>query len=218
MTLDISLYGILDPQIARGRRLTDLASLAARGGASILQYRAKRTDTRAMIAEAREIHAALRGTGVPLLINDRVDVALAVGAEGVHLGQQDMHPADARAVLGQGAIIGATVKSLGDLEELAGTPINYACIGGVFATAHKDNPDPPLGIERFRVLRESARRSLGDIPVGAIAGVTADNAASLMEVGADGVAVIGSMFADEDVLRATALLAQTVARARAART
>ncbi|MCA3668308.1 MAG: thiamine phosphate synthase, partial [Methylobacterium sp.] len=110
MTLDITLYGIVDPQIARGRSLARLARTAADGGTTIIQYRAKEAVTRAMIAEARGIVAALSGTNVPLLINDRVDVALASGAQGVHLGREDMHPADARALLGPQAIIGATLK------------------------------------------------------------------------------------------------------------
>lgn len=200
--LDVTLYGLVDPQIAKGRSLAMLARQAAEGGATLIQYRAKETSTRAMIAEARAIVAALAGTAVPLLINDRVDVALASGAEGVHLGREDMHPADARALLGPQAIIGATVKNREDLLALRGQPVSYACIGGVFATSHKDNPDPPLGVEGFRQLRADARSLLGDLPVGAIAGITRENAASLMQAGADGVAVIGALFAGADPRRA----------------
>lgn len=202
MTLDLSLYGIVDPQIGRGRSLATLARAAADGGTTLIQYRAKAADTRAMIAEARAIVAALAGTDVPLLVNDRVDVALASGAQGVHLGREDMHPADARALLGPKAIIGATVKNRDDLLALRGQPIDYACIGGVFATSHKDNPDPPLGLDGFRALRAEARDLLGDLPVGAIAGITAANAGALIEAGADGVAVIGALFGGDDPLRA----------------
>lgn len=202
MTLDLSLYGIVDPQIGKGRSLATLARAAADGGTTLIQYRAKAADTRAMIAEARAIVAALAGTDVPLLVNDRVDVALASGAQGVHLGREDMHPADARALLGPKAIIGATVKNRDDLLALRGQPIDYACIGGVFATSHKDNPDPPLGLEGFRALRAEARDLLGDLPVGAIAGITAANAGALIEAGADGVAVIGALFGGDDPLRA----------------
>lgn len=208
MTVNIRLYGIIDPQIARGRCLAELARAAADGGATLLQYRAKETDTRAMIAQARAILAALAASGVPLLINDRVDVALASGAQGVHLGRQDMQPADARALLGPRAILGATVKTCDDLVALRGQPIDYACIGGVFATSHKDNPDPPLGLASYRALRAQAREVLGEIPVGAIAGIDAGNAGSLIGAGADGVAVIGALFAGCDPgLAARALLA-----------
>lgn len=198
MNVNIRLYGIIDPQVGKGRNLAALARAAADGGATLIQYRAKETETRGMITEARAIIAALTGTDVPLLINDRVDVAMASGAQGVHLGREDMHPADARAILGPKAIIGATVKNRDDLLVLRGQPIDYACIGGVFATAHKDNPDPPLGVKGFRALLSEARVLLGDLPVGAIAGITRENAGSLIEAGADGVAVIGALFAGDD--------------------
>jgi thiamine-phosphate pyrophosphorylase len=203
MTLDILLYGIVDPQIARGRPLADLAAAAAKGGATLIQYRAKDASTREMVREARAIRAALAGTGVPLLVNDRIDVALAAGAEGVHLGADDMELADARRLLGGEAIIGATLKHAGELPYLASARIDYACIGGVFATQHKDNADAPLGLDGYRRLREAARAALGGLPVGAIAGITAENAASVMAAGADGVAVIGAMFGSDDVEAAT---------------
>ncbi|MGL5447979.1 MAG: thiamine phosphate synthase [Rhabdaerophilum sp.] len=198
MTMNIRLYGIIDPQIGKGRSLAHLARAAVDGGATLIQYRAKGAETRAMVAEARAIVAALAGTDVPLLINDRVDVALASGAQGVHLGREDMHPSDARAILGSKAMIGATVKNRDDLLSLRGQPINYACIGGVFATSHKDNPDPPLGLEGFCALRTEARVLLGDLPVGAIAGISPENAGSLIRAGADGVAVIGALFGGND--------------------
>jgi thiamine-phosphate pyrophosphorylase len=199
MIPDISLYGIIDPQIARGRSLADLAGIAARSGMTLLQFRAKTMETRQMIAEARAIREALAGTGVPLLINDRVDVALAAGAEGVHIGREDMHPLDARRLLGHAAIIGATVKSSDDL---------------VFQTVHKDNSDPPLGVEGFRALRKEAAERLGNLPVGAIAGITAANVASLIAAGADGVAVIGALFGGDDIRGATEAMAAAIAAAR----
>jgi thiamine-phosphate pyrophosphorylase len=212
--LDIALYGIIDQQVARGRSLASLAGIAARAGMTLLQYRAKEADTRTMIAEARSIREALAGTGVPLLINDRVDVALAAGADGVHLGREDMTPEDARRLLGQAAIIGATVKSSDDLDALAGTLISYACIGGVFETTHKNNPDPPVGVDGFRRLRDKARTRLGDIPVGAIAGITLDNLADVIAAGADGVAVIGALFGESDVRASTLELATQIANVR----
>jgi thiamine-phosphate pyrophosphorylase len=206
MRLDLTLYAILDPQIARGRRLAGMARMAAEAGVTLLQLRAKEVETRAFIAEARGISAAIAGLGVPLLINDRVDVALAAGADGVHLGREDMAPADARALLGPDAIIGATIKNAADIAALAGQPIDYGCIGGVFATSHKDNPDPPVGLDGFKALRATARDALGSLPIGAIAGITADNAPTLMAAGADGVAVIGAVFGDDDIGAAVARL------------
>jgi len=212
MTLDILLYGIVDPQIARGRSLADLAAAAAKGGATLIQYRAKDASTREMVREAKAIHEALSGTGVPLLINDRIDVALAAGAEGVHLGADDMALADARRLLGEAAIIGATLKHAGELPYLASVRIDYACIGGVFATQHKDNADAALGLDGYRSLRKAARAALGELPISAIAGITAQNAASVMAAGADGIAVIGAMFGGDDVEGATQKLRAVLKR------
>lgn len=198
MKVDIRVYGLVDPQIGAGRSLAELARAAADGGATLIQLRAKEQSTREMVREAKAIHAALAGTNVPLLINDRVDVALASGAEGVHLGADDMELADARRLLGPDAIIGATLKNEGELPYLRTATIDYACIGGVFSTEHKVNADAPLGLAGLTVLRRAATRALGPLPIGAIAGINATNAASVIAAGADGVAVIGALFAGAD--------------------
>lgn len=195
---NIRLYGILDSQIARGAKLAELASAAVQGGVTILQYRAKEAGTAEMILEARLIIAAIAGSNVPLLINDRVDVALVSGAQGVHLGREDMAPADARRLLGRDAMIGATIKDAHDVRGLQGAPVDYGCIGGVFATSHKDNPDPPMGLEGLRRLRALCRETLPGLPIGAIAGIHAGNARDVIAAGADGIAVIGAIFADPD--------------------
>ncbi|WP_186417746.1 thiamine phosphate synthase [Bosea sp. CS1GBMeth4] len=202
MTVDITLYGIVDPQIANGRSMADMARAAVEGGATLIQFRAKAETTREMVREARAIRSALHGTNVPLLVNDRVDVALAAGADGVHLGADDMKLVDARRLLGPRAIIGATLKHEGELPELAAARIDYACIGGVFPTAHKDNADAPLGLDGLAALRRAAARALGTLPVGAIAGIDAGNAASVIAAGADGVAVIGALFGGGDIAAA----------------
>ncbi len=147
------------------------------------------------------------GGRVPLLVNDRVDLALAAGADGVHLGQSDMHPADARRLLGREAIIGLTVKTAAQADELYRLPIDYACIGGVFATSSKDNPDPPVGLDGLTRILFRARLARGQsLPVGAIAGIGLDNVAEVIAAGADGVAVISSLFKAESVAgRARAL-------------
>lgn len=201
--LDISIYGIIDPQIARGRSLADLARRAALSGATLLQYRAKDTGTAAMIADARSIVAALNGTGVPLLINDRIDVALAVGAQGVHVGRDDMAPVDARRLLRPNAIIGVTLKDEADIRAMDPQIVSYGCIGGVYQTAHKANPDAPVGVEGFARLRAYAQTRAPGMPIGAIAGITADNLGALVRAGADGVAVIGAIFDASDVEAST---------------
>lgn len=194
--VDLRLYGILDRAVLADRDLGQLAEQAVAGGVTLLQFRDKSGDTRAMIDAARHIRHALAGR-VPLLINDRVDVALASGAEGVHLGRDDMDPSDARALLGPNAVIGVTLKAERDLAALDPARVDYGCIGGVFATASKDNPDPPIGLDGLAVLRSKARVS--GLPVGAIAGIDEANAAACIGAGADGVALISALFLAPDV-------------------
>ena len=215
--VDLRLYGIVDPTRTRGRDLAALAKAAAAGGCTLIQYRDKEADTRALVARARAIKAALGGTGVPLLVNDRVDVALAAGADGVHLGQEDMQAADARRLLGPGAIIGVTVKTVAHADELYRLPVDYACIGGVFATASKPNPEPPIGLDGLSRVAFRARLAGGKLPVGAIAGIDDTNAASVIAAGADGIAVISAIFAAENVEAAARRLRRVVDATLAAR-
>ncbi len=198
--VDLSLYGIIDPERTRGRPLPDLVRAAVAGGCTLIQYRDKRGDGRGLVENARALKSALAGTGVPLLINDRVDVALAADADGVHLGQSDMHPADARRLLGRQAIIGLTLKTAEQADAMYRMPVDYACIGGVFATVSKDNPDPPIGLDGLARVAFRARLA-ASIPVGAIAGIDATNAGAVIASGADGVAVISALFMADDPTR-----------------
>jgi thiamine-phosphate pyrophosphorylase len=193
-TVDLRLYAIVDPERAGGRDLAELVRLVAAGGATLIQLRDKHGTTRAMIARARAIKAALAGSNVPLLINDRVDVALASGADGVHVGWDDMDAADARRLLGPRAIIGISIKTLGHVAHVPLGVLDYACIGGVFVTTSKDNRDPPVGLAGLRALSAAMRaRAAKDFPVGAIAGIDESNAADTIAAGADGVAVISAL-------------------------
>lgn len=210
MSLDYRLNPIIDGSLAGGGNLAAMAARAAAHGATLIQYRDKTAATRLMIDRARAIRAALAGSGVPLVVNDRVDVALAIQADGVHLGREDMDPATARALLGPQAIIGLTVKSTADAKAALAAPLNYACIGGVFETLSKDNPDPPLGLAGFAALRAHLRATRPDVPVGAIAGITPERARAVVAAGADGVAVIGAIFRAPDIASATAHLRAAV--------
>lgn len=195
---DIRLYALADASLGADR-LPELARIAAANGATIVQYRDKTAGTRAMIERARAIREALGGTGVPLLVNDRVDVALASGADGVHLGREDIAPDEARALLGPRAIIGATVKNQADAAAAAVPAVDYACIGGVFETLSKKNPDPPVGLEGLARLREMLWASRPDMPVGAIAGIDLARVPSVVAAGADGVALISALFGAADI-------------------
>lgn len=215
--VDLRLYGIVDPAGTAGRDLVALAQEAVAGGCTLIQYRDKHAETRLFIERTRALKAALQGTGVPLLINDRVDVALAAHADGVHLGQEDMHAADARRLLGRDAIVGITLKTAAQADELYRLPVDYACIGGVFATGSKLNPEPPIGLDGLSRVAFRARLAGGKIPVGAIAGIDHANAASVIAVGADGVAVISAIFGANDVKDAARRLRRAVDGALAAR-
>ena len=217
MKVDLSLYVLVDPAQARGRPLAEIAAAAARGGATLIQLRDKTGTTREMIEAVRAIVAALAGSGVPLLVNDRVDVALAAEADGVHLGREDMEPREARVLLGRGAIIGATVRSEAEVAALQPDATDYVCIGGVFATSSKDNPDPPLGVAGFARLAELSRAKAPGIPVGAIAGINERNAAEVIAAGADGVAIVSAVTSAADPEAAARNLREIVEAARAGR-
>jgi thiamine-phosphate pyrophosphorylase len=210
---DISLYGILDPERSRGRSLAELARLSVAGGVSLLQLRDKYGATRRMVETAREIKAAIRGLGVPLLVNDRVDVAMAAGADGVHLGQEDMAAEDARRLLGRDAIIGLTIKTIADVEAAPVSLIDYACIGGVFDTQSKANPDA-IGIAGWQACAGLMRIRAPGLPIGAIAGIDEANAADVMRAGADGVAIISALYMADDVEAASRRLSKVVREAR----
>ena len=203
MTIDYRLNALVDASLADIAPLPELAAVAARHGATIIQYRDKHATTRQMIEQALLIVEALKGTGVPLVINDRVDVALASGADGVHLGADDMDAHTARRLLGPAAIIGLTVKNLKDAERAATAPGDYACIGGVFETISKVNPDAPVGLDGFQHLRHHLKQARPDMPVGAIAGITLERVAPLIAAGADGVALISALFRAGDIAAAT---------------
>ena len=214
MKLDISLYVLVDPAVARGKPLAALAAAAARGGATLVQLRDKGGTTQRLIEEAVAIKRALRGFGVPLIVNDRADVALAAGADGIHLGRDDLDPATARRLLGPRAIIGVSVKNESDVGGLPLGAVDYACIGGVFATASKDNPDPPIGLAGFGRLHKLLRVRAPRLPVGAIAGINEENAAAVIRAGAEGIAVISAVIAADDAEAAARRLRALVDAAR----
>ncbi|WP_333631226.1 thiamine phosphate synthase [Agrobacterium cavarae] len=197
--IDYRLNAIVDASLSDIAPLAELAALAAHNGATIIQYRDKTASTRKMIDQARAIVEALKGTGVPLVINDRVDVAMATGADGVHLGADDMDADTARRLLGPDAIIGLTVKSMADARHVAQAPADYACIGGVFETTSKVNPDTPVGLAGLKQIRTYLRNERSDLPVGAIAGITLECVADVIAAGADGVALISALFRTDDV-------------------
>jgi thiamine-phosphate pyrophosphorylase len=215
--VDLRLYALVDPERTGGRDLADLARLVAQGGATLVQLRDKRSDTRSMVECARAIKAALAPFDVPLLINDRIDVALAAGADGAHVGQDDMAVADARRLLGRDAILGLSVKTGAQAEAAPVELLDYVGIGGVFATSSKDNPDPPIGPAGLARIAAIFRRRVPDFPLCGIAGIDATNAADAIAAGADGVAVISALSLARDSQAAARALRAAVDAALAQR-
>jgi thiamine-phosphate pyrophosphorylase len=193
MRLDLRLNAIVDPERAGGQNLANLAIRCARGGATLVQLRDKHSETRTMVEEARAIKQVLAPLAVPLVINDRLDVAMAAGADGVHLGQDDMAVEDARRLLGPKAVIGLSIKSVGEAEAARLDLINYVGTGGVYATSSKQQKNAPIGPAGLTRVIAALRRRAPALPVCGIAGIDASNAAEVIAAGADGVAVISAL-------------------------
>lgn len=162
--------------------------LLSEGGATLIQLREKHMSAREFYEQANV--AARRG--VQLLINDRVDIALAVGADGVHLGQDDMPPDAARKLLGPNAIIGYSTHNIEQAIAATKLPIDYLAIGPIFATTTKSDTAPVLGLDSLRTVRQA----IGDFPLVAIGGITRDNAREVIQAGADSVAVISALLSN----------------------
>jgi thiamine-phosphate pyrophosphorylase len=173
----------------------------------MVQYREKQFSTRAMIDEARMLLAICRAAGVPLIVNDRVDVALAIDADGVHVGRDDMPPELARRLLGPDKILGASVHEEAHLDALDPEIVDYVGAGAVFPTGTKSNIAGLLGVKGLARLRRATA-----LPMVAIAGITAENAASVIATDVDGIAVVSAIVAAEDPKAAAAELKAIIRR------
>ena len=208
--IDVRLYALVDPDTAGGRKLDELAELVVSGGATLVQLRDKHGDTGVLVERARALKTSLAPFGVPLLINDRVDVALACGAEGVHVGQTDMAVADARNLLGRNALIGLSIKTVEQAQAAPLELLDYVGIGGVFTTTSKKTAAAPIGIDGFARVAGIIRSRAQDFPVCAIAGITTENASQTIAAGADGVAVISALSLAPDPRAAAAKMRAVV--------
>ena len=186
------IYFLTPPDAADLRQLMELVRAAVRGGVGMIQYRAKHRSTRVMIEEARALLKLTRAAEVPLIVNDRVDVALAVGADGVHLGQQDMPPSDARRLVGPHAIVGVTAPSLANARVAEQAAATYMSCGPVFPSPTK--PDkPPVG----PLLLQSLQNAVS-LPICAIGGINEHNLSDLSEINPALVAVCSAISQAED--------------------
>lgn len=205
--LDLSLYLVTDRALAQGRDTVNVVAAAVRGGVTCVQLREKAAPTREFVAEARAVKALLAGVErtIPLIINDRLDVALAVGADGVHLGQNDMEIGDARRIAGKGFIIGISVASVADAVAATAAGADYLGISPVFATPTKTDTAAPLGLAGVHAIRAAVT-----LPLVGIGGINQTNAAAVLQAGADGVAVVSAIVAAACPRSAAAALQQQI--------
>lgn len=192
-SFDPRLILVTDSILAGGRPIEAIAASAARGGVTAVQLRDKSLSDEDLVRLALKMKTVLEPYGVPLLINDRVDVAAAAGAAGVHLGQMDASIEDARRVLGPSAVIGLSVGTLDQAEAARGLDIGYLGVSPVFATPTKPDAGTPWGLAGLRELRRRTDRILV-----AIGGIGTANAAEVLGAGADGLAVVSAICAAAD--------------------
>jgi len=206
---DLSLYLVTDRGLSRGRSTVDIVRAAVAGGATCVQLREKECSTRQFVAEALAVRELLTGTGVPLIINDRIDVALAVGADGVHLGQTDMHIADARRVVGSSMLIGISAECVEDAVRAQAEGADYIGISPVFSTPTKTDTAPALGLDGVALIR-----SVVSLPMVGIGGIGPANAAEVIRAGCDGVAVVSAIVSAPNPREAAAKLKAIIRAAK----
>jgi len=206
---DYSVYLVADRTCCRGRDLLDVVEEAVRGGASLVQLREKEAGAREFVHIARQMKRLLHSLDTPLIINDRVDVALACGADGVHVGQEDMHPKDVRLLTGPELLVGLTVHTPELAREAQDLPVDYLGAGPVFGTASKEDPKPRLEPEGLARIREQT-----SLPLVGIGSITAGNAGEVIRAGADGAAVISAICSAQSPSRAAKELRDAVRSAR----
>ncbi len=185
------IYPITDTKLTQLTHAEQVKRLT-KGGAEFIQLREKYASSADFYESAKEALEITRMNDAKLLINDRVDIALTINADGVHLGQEDLPPEKAREVLGEKAIIGFSTHSIEQAKEALNLPINYIAIGPIFATNTKEKPDDVVGIEGLR----KARKAVGDFPLVAIGGINFENYKDVLKSGADSVAIISGILSE----------------------
>ena len=211
--IDLRLILVTDRKLSRGRPIEAVAEAAVRGGVTAVQLREKECPAAEFLDLALRLRAILDRLGIPLIINDAVEIAAESRAAGVHLGQGDASPVEARRLLGPQAIIGLSVESLGQAEAAAEWDLDYLGVSPVFLTATKTNTGGAWGLEGLRQLRARTQK-----PLVAIGGINASNAASVLEAGADGLAAVSAIVSAPDPESAARELRTIVDRYRPGRT
>ena len=206
---DVSLYVVTDPDLIGERRLEDVCREALEAGVRAFQLRDKQASTRSLIGQAVGLKRLAESYGATFLVNDRADVAAASGAHGVHVGQDDMPLDEARQILGKHAVIGVSVQSPGEARAAERGGADYLAANLVFETPTKTDLEGSIGLDGVRRLRAASQ-----LPLVAIGGIKADNAAQVVAAGADGVAVVSAVMAAKDVKQACRELLDEVEEGR----
>ena len=203
------IYLVTDEAACKGKSLESVVASAVRAGVSCVQLREKKAETRIFLQKAQALLAILKPMGIPLIINDRVDIALASGADGVHLGQSDMPYAHARKLMGPSAIIGLSVETWEDVKEAQGLDVDYLGVSPVFSTPTKTDTKDPWGLDGLQKIRSFSRH-----PLVAIGGIHASNAGDILNAGADSLAVVSAICSAEDFFEATRQLVRIFERTK----
>ncbi len=192
------VYPITNPRLTKLSHAEQVKRLIE-GGARLIQLREKHASPKDFYEASEEAMKITRASNARIIINDRVDIALAVGAAGIHLGQDDLPPSFARKILGENAIIGFSTHNLEQVFEAVKLPIDYLAIGPVFATATKKNAEKPVGVEMIK----KTRQAIGNFPLVAIGGITFENFKAVLSAGANSVAIINDLLFEPDKIAAT---------------
>ena len=187
------IYPITDTRLVNLSHVEQVERLIL-GGAKLIQLREKSDSPKKFYEQAKAALKIARKYDVKIIINDRVDIALTLKADGVHLGQDDLSPEDARKILGKKAIIGFSTHNLKQAVQAVQFPIDYVAIGPVFATKTKETPDKIIGLEMIKKVRET----IGNFPLVAIGGISLGNFREVLEAGADSVAIISDLLSEPD--------------------
>lgn len=204
--LDFRLVLVTDRRLARGRTHAEVVQAAVAGGATMVQLREKELGGRRFLEEAQALRQLLQGQEIPLIINDRLDIALAGGADGVHLGQEDLPLREARALAGEEMLIGISVNNLSQALEAERGGADYLGVGPIFTTPTKADTAPAIGLDTVRAIRQRVR-----LPLIGIGGINAGNAAAVIGAGCDGIAVVSALVAAEEIRAAAASLLAAIA-------
>jgi thiamine-phosphate pyrophosphorylase len=207
--VDWTLYVVTDKALAGGRSHAEQTWAAILGGATVVQYREKVGNTSQLIEEALAVRDVCRELGATFIVNDRVDVALAVAADGVHVGQEDMPAAIARRLIGPHMLLGVTVGNVAQALQAEADGADYLGTDAIFVTGSKPDAGPPIGVEALTEICRAVR-----IPVVGIGGINASNVAQVIQAGAAGAAVISAVVSAPDITAAARKLREAIGRAR----